>query len=158
MGIRSGDEYISSLRDGRTIYVNSERVKDVTAYTPFRGVLATMASLYDLQHQHREALTYSSPKTGEPVSTSFLMATTVKEVEARIRSEEMRAQHTLGLMGRMPDFCNALVTDFASAYAYLGRKEPRYGDNIVRYYEDCRENDWCLTHTLVDPRSIERTG
>lgn len=104
MGIRSGDEYISSLRDGRTIYVNGERIKDVTAYAPFRGVVATMASLYDLQHQHREALTYSSPKTGEPVSTSFLMATTVEEVEARIRSEEMRAQHTLGLMGRMPIF------------------------------------------------------
>jgi 4-hydroxyphenylacetate 3-monooxygenase/anthranilate 3-monooxygenase (FAD)/4-hydroxyphenylacetate 3-monooxygenase len=38
------------LRDGRTIYVNSERVKDVIAYAPFRGVRATMASLYDLQH------------------------------------------------------------------------------------------------------------
>jgi 4-hydroxyphenylacetate 3-monooxygenase oxygenase component len=156
MGIRGGDEYISSLRDGRTIYVNGERVKDVTAYAPFRGVLATMASLYDLQHQHRDELTYSSPKTGKLVSSSFLMATTVEEVEARIRSEEMRAQHTFGLMGRMPDFCNALVTDFASAYAYLGRKDPRYGENIVRYYEDCRENDWCLTHTLVDPQ-IDRS-
>lgn len=30
MGIRPGGEYRKSLRDGRTIYVNGERVKDVT--------------------------------------------------------------------------------------------------------------------------------
>ena len=40
MGIRTGSEYIESLRDGRTIYVNGERVRDVTQYDPFRGVIA----------------------------------------------------------------------------------------------------------------------
>jgi 4-hydroxyphenylacetate 3-monooxygenase oxygenase component len=156
MGIRTGNEYIESLRDGRTIYVNGDRVKDVTAYPPFRGIVATLASLYDLQHSHRAELTYPSPKTGHPVSASFLMAETPDQVAARVRAEEMRADHTFGLMGRLPDFCNALVTDFATASAYIGRKEARYGENIVRYYEDCRENDWCLTHTLVDPQ-IDRS-
>ena len=156
MGIRSGREYVASLRDGRSIYVNGERVKDVTAYPPFRGVIATIASLYDLQHENREALTFVSPQSREPVPMSFLMAATVEEVEKRVRAEEMRAEHTFGLMGRMPDFCNALVTDFATAHDYLGRREKRYGENIVRYYEDCRERDWCLTHTLVDPQ-IDRS-
>jgi aromatic ring hydroxylase len=59
-------------------------------------------------------------------------------------------------MGRLPDFCNALVTDFATAHDYLGRRERRYGDNAQRYYEECRENDWCLTHALVDPQ-IDRS-
>src|SRR2546428_2139821 len=104
MGIRTGDDYIRSLRDGRSIFVNGERVKDVTAYPAFRGVLATLASLYDLQHERRSVLTYQSPKTGDAVATSFMVATTV--AEARIRSEEARAEHTFGLMGRLPDFCN----------------------------------------------------
>ena len=30
MGIRTGSEYVESLRDDRTIYVNGERVRDVT--------------------------------------------------------------------------------------------------------------------------------
>ena len=64
MGIRTGKEFVESLRDDRTIYVNGERVKDVTEYAPFRGVVATLASLYDLQHLRREELTYASPKTG----------------------------------------------------------------------------------------------
>jgi 4-hydroxyphenylacetate 3-monooxygenase oxygenase component len=155
MGTRSGNEYIESLRDGRTIFVNGDRVKDVTAYPPFRGVISTLASLYDLQQSHRAELTYASP-SGQPASVSFLMATTLEQAEARIRAEELRANHTFGLMGRLPDFCNALVTDFAAAHAYLGRRDARYGKNILRYYEDCRDNDWCLTHTLVDPQ-IDRS-
>jgi 4-hydroxyphenylacetate 3-monooxygenase oxygenase component len=156
MGIRTGSEYVESLRDGRTIFVNGERVKDVTAYPPLRGVIDTLASLYDLQHEHRDTLTFQSPTTGRPVAASFLIAKTVAEAELRICSEEARAEHTFGLMGRLPDFCNALVTDVAAASEYLGRREASYCDNLLNYYEACRENDWCLTHTLVDPQ-IDRS-
>ncbi|MGH7935091.1 MAG: 4-hydroxyphenylacetate 3-hydroxylase family protein [Candidatus Binataceae bacterium] len=156
MGIRSGNQYVESLRDERTVYVSGERVKDVTTHPPFRGVVATMASLYDLQQTHREVLTYPSPASGDPVSTCFLMAETVDQVERRIAAEEFRADLTFGLMGRMPDFCNALVTDVAVARAYLGRREARYAENLMRYYEECRERDWCLTHTLIDPQ-IDRS-
>jgi len=45
-----------------------------------------------------------------------------------------------------------------AARAYVGRREPRYGENLARYYEECRDRDWCLTHTLVESadRSLER--
>ncbi len=158
MGIRTGKEFVESLRDDRTIYVNGERVKDVTEYAPFRGVVATLASLYDLQHQRRDELTYASPKTGAPVAAGFLLAETLEAAEFRSRAEEIRADHTLGLMGRMPDFCNAMLTDFMAARAHLGRRETRYADNLARYYEECRDRDWCLTHTLVDPQVDRSKG
>ncbi|MGH7985628.1 MAG: 4-hydroxyphenylacetate 3-hydroxylase family protein [Candidatus Binataceae bacterium] len=156
MGIRTGTEFIESLRDGRTIFANGERVKDVTAYPPFRGVVATLASLYDLQQSHRDLLTYPSPTTGEPVSTSFLIAENTEAAGRRIAAEEFRAEQTFGLMGRLPDFCNALVTDAAVAHVFAGKRDARWGENLVRYYEECRERDWCLTHTLVDPQ-IDRS-
>jgi len=58
----------------------------------------------------------------------------------------------------MPDFCNAMLTDFMAARAHLGRREARYADNLARYYEECREADWCLTHTLVDPQVDRSKG
>lgn len=158
MGIRTGSEFVASLRDGRTIFVNGEQVKDVTTYAPFAGIIGTLASLYDLQDARRDTLTYPSPTSGRPVATSFLMATTLEQAEARIRAEEARAEHTLGLMGRLPDFCNALVTDAATVADYVGRRESRYGENLRRYYEACREHDWCLTHTLVDPQIDRAKG
>jgi 4-hydroxyphenylacetate 3-monooxygenase oxygenase component len=158
MGIRTGNEFVQSLRDGRTVYVNGERIEDVTTYPPFTGVVATLASLYDLQHAHPEQLTFRSPSSGDRVAASFLMAESVEEVEFRIRAEQMRADFTYGLMGRMPDFCNAILTDLASGVADLGVRDPRLAENMRRYHEECRERDWCLTHTLVDPQVDRSRG
>ena len=158
MGIRTGAEYRESLRDKRSIYVDGERVTDVTAYPPFQGVIDTIAALYDLQHdpQHQSMLTYASPADGQPVGMSFLITDTAEDVDRRVRAEEFRAEATFGLMGRLPDFMNALVTDAAVAHPFIGQRNKQFGDNIVRYYEDCRDHDWCLTHTLVDPQ-IDRS-
>ena len=136
MGIRTGAEFRESLRDGRTVYVNGERVKDVTAYPPFQGVIDTLAGLYDLQHDptNQALVTYPSPKDGKPVNLSFLMADTPEEVERRWKCEEFRAETTFGLMGRMPDFVNALVTDAAAARTSFGQRNPQFGENILRYY------------------------
>jgi len=156
MGIRSGKELIASLRDERTVFVSGERINDVTVYPPFQGVVATLASLYDLQHERPEELTFRSPTSGDRVAASFLMAETIEQVEFRIRAEQMRADFTYGLMGRMPDFCNAILTDLASGFIELGVRDPRLAENMRRYHQECRERDWCLTHTLVDPQ-IDRS-
>jgi 4-hydroxyphenylacetate 3-monooxygenase/anthranilate 3-monooxygenase (FAD)/4-hydroxyphenylacetate 3-monooxygenase len=139
MGIRTGSEFIESLRDERTIYVNGERLSEVTTYPPFTGVIATLASLYDLNHERPAELTFASPTDGTPVALIFLMAETLEQVEQRIRAEEIRAEYTFGLMGRLPDFCNAYVTDLAVAASYIGQREPRFGHNALRYWHECRD-------------------
>lgn len=156
MGVRNGRQYIDSLRDGRVVYAAGERVKDVTTYPPFARTVETLASLYDLQSEHGEVLTYPSPADGAPVSVSFQICESIEEVNRRIAAEEFRADFTYGLMGRLPDFCNAMLADIAAAHAYVGRREPRFGENIRSYWAECRDRDWCLTHTLVDPQ-IDRS-
>jgi 4-hydroxyphenylacetate 3-monooxygenase len=158
MGIRTGREFVQSLRDRRTVYIGGERIKDVTNHEPFRGAIATLASLYDLQHERPDELTFASPSTGARVAAGFFMAETSEQVRWRNAAEQIRADYTYGLMGRMPDFCNALVTDVATGVADLGRRDRRFADNMQRYYIECREHDWCLTHTLVDPQVDRSRG
>lgn len=158
MGVRRGQAYIEGLRDDRHIYVNGELVRDVTQYPPFQGVIRTLADLYDRQHDptYQPLLTSPSPTSGQPVSTSFVLAQTWEEMEQRLRGERARCELTYGLMGRLPDFMNAFITDMAAIRNLLGRHEPRFGENAWQYYELCRERDLCLTHTLVDPQ-IDRS-
>ena len=113
MGARTGQEYMEGLRDGRSLYVNGELVRDVTKYPPFQGVIRTLADLYDRQHDpaYQSLLTYPSTTSGAPVSTSFILAKTWGEMEQRVRGERTRCELTYGLMGRLPDFMNAFVTD-----------------------------------------------
>ena len=72
MAIKTGKQYIDSLRDGRKLYIDGKVVSDVTAYKPLQGVIGTIASLHDDQHDpaYREVLTYRSPTTGEPASAT----------------------------------------------------------------------------------------
>ena len=47
--IRTGKEYLESIRDGRVIYVGSERVADATAHPAFSGGARTDAALCDMK-------------------------------------------------------------------------------------------------------------
>ena len=44
---RSGREYIEGLRDGRSVFINGERVDDVTRHPAFRDAVGSVARLYD---------------------------------------------------------------------------------------------------------------
>ena len=50
MGIRTGKAFLESLRDDRQIWIDGERVADVTTDRRFAGAAQSMAELYDMQH------------------------------------------------------------------------------------------------------------
>ena len=78
---RPARNLFKSLRDGRTLHIDGKVVSDVTVYPPLQGVIGTIASLCDNQHDpaYRNVLTYASPTTGEPVSATYLEARTADE-------------------------------------------------------------------------------
>ena len=43
----TGQEYLESIRDGRRVYVGSERVDDVTTHPAFRNAARSFAMVYD---------------------------------------------------------------------------------------------------------------
>ena len=46
--IRTGDEYRTGLRDGREVWIDGERVKDLTVHPVFRPVVDHKARMYDM--------------------------------------------------------------------------------------------------------------
>jgi 4-hydroxyphenylacetate 3-monooxygenase len=47
---------------------------------------------------------------------------------------------------------NVFLTGLASAADTFGDKDARFADNLRAYYAFVRDNDLCLTHTLVNPQ------
>ena len=47
--LRTGNEHLDSIRDGRVVYIGSERVEDVTRHPAFRNAAQTVAALYDMK-------------------------------------------------------------------------------------------------------------
>src|SRR5258707_138206 len=58
--IRTGEDYKASIRESRDVYMNGERVKDVTTHPMFKPLVDIRARIYDLQHDPatRHLMTY----------------------------------------------------------------------------------------------------
>src|SRR6516162_8493147 len=82
--LRTGKEHLESLRDGRVVYIGSERVEDVTRHPAFRNAAATVAALYDMKADpaNRESLTYE--EDGGRHSIYFLRPRTRDDLQRRM--------------------------------------------------------------------------
>jgi 4-hydroxyphenylacetate 3-monooxygenase len=161
MPARTGQQLIDRLRaNPQEIWIGDERVADPTQHPAFRNVVASLAALYDMQHDPalRDAMTYVSPSSGERVGLSFI---TPRSHDDLVHVREMMkrwADFSGGMMGRAPDYLNRAVMAFGAAADYCGANDPRFGQNARRYYEYVRERDLCLTHTLINPQSNRSVG
>ena len=161
MPARTGAEYVEGLRTRPPeLWVEGQRVPDPTAHPAFRNVVRSLAALYDAQHDPalREEMTYVSPSSGARVGMSFLVPRSREDL-ARVRRMMKRwADYSGGMMGRTPDYLNRALTAYAAAADYCAQNDPRFGENIRRYYEYVREHDLVLTHTLINPQANRSVG
>ena len=160
MPARTGKEYIAGLRhEPREVWIDGERVEDVTTHAALKRGAESIAALYDMQHEPalRDEMTYESPTTGDRVGLSFLTTRTIHDLERRRQMMTHWARSSGGMLGRSPDYLNASIMAQAAASQFFARNRPEFADNIQNYYEHIRENDLALTHTLVNLRRTRST-
>jgi aromatic ring hydroxylase len=117
MGIRTGAELLQSLRDGRQLFIDGERVGDVTSDPRFAAAAQSLAELYQMQHDPAliDRMTFRSPTSGERVGLSFIEPRSVEDLIRRRDMVKIWMDATCGMFGRSPDFMNIFFTGFASA-------------------------------------------
>ena len=153
MPARTGAEFKKGLKEqGPQLFMDGQRVKDVTTQPGLRNGVDTLAQLYDMQHEPalRDEMTYVSPTTGDRVGLSFITPHSSQDLELRHQMMRNWARVTAGMMGRTPDFLNVSIMAMAAAGDYFSQNRPEFKKNIQNYYEHIRENDLVLTHTLVN--------
>jgi 4-hydroxyphenylacetate 3-monooxygenase len=127
MPARTGEAYTKGIQEHpREVWIDGERVEDVTTHPALRNGVRSVAALYDMQHDPalREEMTYTSPTTGHPVGLSFLMPQSVADLERRTMMAHW-AWASCGMMGRSPDFLNVLFTAWLARRTTLPRTAQR---------------------------------
>src|SRR3954467_13039113 len=163
MPMRTGNDFLEALRDGRQIFIDGERVADVIRDKRHAGAAGSVPELYDMQHEPalRETMSFASPSSGQPVGLSFIEPRTVDDLIRRREMIKIWMDSTCGMFGRSPDFLNVMLTGLAAAAPEFGRSDKRFAENIRAYHAVARERDLCMTHTLLNPqvdrsRPVER--
>jgi 4-hydroxyphenylacetate 3-monooxygenase len=150
--LRTGKEHLESLRDGRIVYIGSERVDDVTRHPAFRNAARTVAALYDMKADpaNRDTLTYE--EEGGRHSIYFLRATSRDDLQRRMVAHKRIADFTYGMFGRSPDHVASFVTGMAMK---LDELKPPCGHpgNLLAYYRYARDNDLYTVYAVVPPQA-----
>jgi 4-hydroxyphenylacetate 3-monooxygenase len=103
----TGAEYMESLRDGREVYFNGERVTDITAHPAFRNSVRSIARLYDALHdpKTRDLLTCPTDTgSGGYTHKFFRVARSRDDMRGAQQAIAGWARLTYGWMGRTPDY------------------------------------------------------
>ena len=74
MAAISGEEYLNRINQmNAEVWIDGKQMKgNIADHPSFSGVMKSQAKLYDLQLKKMDAMTYTSPKTGEKIGLSFL--------------------------------------------------------------------------------------
>lgn len=149
--MKDGKSYLESLRDGREVWMQGERVEDVTAHPALAPVCRELARIYDLQKAPgtRDIMAYG--EEGARISHSYRMPKAPEDLLLRRGNGEVWARESFGMLGRYPDFCAAMTVGFNDVGDELRKLDPAYAENTARYHRYAAENDLCLSHGLHDP-------
>src|SRR6202140_5078593 len=159
MGLRTAEQYKTSLRDGRAVFFRGEKVADVTTH-PVIGIAVEHAALdYRMADdpKYRELAVvkeggdeysryYHVPKNGDDLlKRSALIAASTREGA------------TLVVL------IKEIGTDALLALRIIGERlaaagKPEYRDRIAKYYRECRDNDLAVAGAQTDVKGDRALG
>ena len=149
MALKSPEEFKESLRDGRVVYIDGERVKDVTTHPQLKVAVDTAATDYVMAEmpEFRDLAVVTDDKTGEEYSRYFYRPKNGEDLLKR--HELMLAASRLNCM--TTPFAREMIDSFngcaVTAYT-MGNKE--YIQRIEAYLEHLKKNDLSLAGAITD--------
>ena len=147
--VKDGAAHLRSLRDARTIFIDGRRVADVTTDPAFAGAVASAASLYDLQAEDPEGMTFDLGD-GTRSGLAWMMPRNHAELVKRRVAMERIAARSCGMMGRSPDHVASTFVGFmAGRHAY----EARGGAALAAYFEEARRADHWIGYVIINPQA-----
>ena len=106
--LMTGSEYLESIRDGRRVYIGSERVDDVTTHPAFRNAAQTLATIYDRKRAPENRKVMTCEEDGETFSAYFLLPRMREDLYRRFETHRRIASWTHGLIGRRRTISQAM--------------------------------------------------
>ncbi|MBF6570912.1 MAG: hypothetical protein IVW54_18770 [Candidatus Binataceae bacterium] len=140
--MRTGAEYLNSLRDDREVWFNGERVKDVTTHPALRGTAQAIARLFDLQHTspHADKMTFTD-SAGKRQGMAYFLPRSPQDLTRLREYYELLTAETGGFFGRFTAIMtlwHAYSMDPAPVYQ---KYNPGWLENMQRFWSYCQDTD-----------------
>ena len=151
--IRTGQQYRDSIRDGRQVWINGERVKDVSVHLMFRPLVDVRARIYDMQHDPRfaHALSYRS-EAGEVCAVALKLPRTQADWNAKREAVEAVLNEIGGVVTRVGDETVGEMWSLFDGQDILDEVDPAFSENIRRHVDRVVRLDPFHVSANTDPK------
>ena len=152
--IRTGEEYRESIRDGRDVWINGERVKDVTIHPQFKPAVDARARIYDMAHEKetQEAMSYLDPETGDRNCIANKLPHEKKDWWDKRNAATLVMEDVRGVITRVGDETIGEMWSLYDGQDVLNEVDPRFSENIRRHIDSAVRNDPFHISANTDPK------
>ena len=151
--LMTGDEYRASIRDDREVWMDGERVADVTTHAAFKPIVDVRARIYDMAHEarYRDVMTYRD-ENDEAFCIGYKLPKTQQDWHDKRAAVDAVMRDIGGMVIRMGDETVGEMWSLWDGKDVLNEVDPRFGDNIENHIFRVLENDIFHVSANTDPK------
>ncbi len=150
--IRTGAEYKDSIRDGRLVYMNGEKVADVTTHPQFKPLVDIRARIYDMAHDPATRDVMTVTQDGETNATGNALPYSQADWWAKRRATDAVLEDVGGIVTRVGDETVGEMWSLFDGQDVLAEIDPQFARNIENHINRVLKTDPFHVSANTDPK------
>jgi 4-hydroxyphenylacetate 3-monooxygenase len=150
--IRSGSQYLDSIRDGREVYINGGRVKDVTTHPMLKPLVDIRARIYDMQHAPATRGILAYEENGERNAVANKLPRAKEDWWDKRRATDTILEAIGGVVTRVGDETVGEMWSLFDGQNVLNEVDPQFSANIRAHVDAVLKGDPFHVSANTDPK------
>jgi len=150
--IRTGSDYKESIRDGRDVYINGEKVPDVTVHPQFKPLVDIRARIFDMAHDPATRDLMTVTQKGEVNAVGNALPYTQADWWAKRRATDAVMDEIGGVVTRVGDETVGEIWSLFDASDVLADMDPQFAKNIETHVGRVLRSDPFHVSANTDPK------
>ncbi|MFF8882807.1 4-hydroxyphenylacetate 3-hydroxylase family protein [Streptomyces flaveolus] len=154
--MRTGAEYLSSLNDGRQVYLDGQAVDNVAEHSAFAGVARTVATMFDVAAGPERGM-QTTRADGTTVNKVFTAPYSLEDLVEHRRAIETWAEVSHGWIGRSPDHVGTYMAAFGAHPEVFTTDTRDFSQNVRDYVKRVQDENLYLAYAIIPPQYSRAT-
>jgi 4-hydroxyphenylacetate 3-monooxygenase len=150
--IRTGRQYLDSIRDSREVYINGERVQDLATHSMFKPLIDIRARIYDMQHEAATRSVLAYQDQGEWNAVANKLPRTQEDWWLKRRATDTVLEAIGGVVTRVGDETVGEMWSLFDGQEVLNEVDPQFSANIRHHIEAVLSADPFHVSANTDPK------
>jgi 4-hydroxyphenylacetate 3-monooxygenase len=150
--IRTGNEYKDSIRGNREVYMDGQRVNDVTTHPMFKPLIDIRARIYDMAHEPATKNVMTVEDQGEVNAIGNALPFTQDDWWAKRRATDAVLEDVGGVVTRVGDETVGEMWSLYDGQDVLNEVDPQFSKNIENHIFKVLKEDPFHVSANTDPK------